>query len=259
MQMPLFFRLIPFLLLLSLLLTPRAKAQEIDTFYDAVDDFMGIYVADGLVAYASIKEEPAALNALLQKIAGFDRSDLDANAEKAFLINAYNVLVIKNVIDHYPMNSPLEVNGFFDRSKFIVAGENKTLDDLEKRDLYVKYPDARLHFVLVCAALGCPELIEKAYRHTALEDQLNSQTNTALNNPVHVNLTSSGDEVQVSELFSWYKNDFDRDADSVIGFINRYRDEKLPAEIKIGYITYNWQLNDLINSDLKNSDLKKKS
>ncbi len=244
MQTQRIFKLPFFVLLLSLIVPSIGNAQNIDSFYDAVDDFMDEHVEDGLVAYALLKEEPAALDALLRQIASFDRSGLDASAEKAFLINAYNVLVIKNVVDHYPVNSPLEVNGFFDRVKFDVAGESKTLDDLEKRDLYVKYPDARLHFALVCAAMGCPQLIEKAYRDAMLENQLSTQTSAALNSPVHVKHEATSNKVQVSELFSWYRTDFERDGDSVIGFINKFRSKKLPADIEMGYITYDWQLND---------------
>lgn len=222
-----------------------AKAQDIEKFYDDVDAFLSTHVADGLVDYGAIKSTPARLNQLLDQIAGFDRSSLDAATEKSFLINAYNILVIKNVVDHYPMDSPLEANGFFDRDAFQVAGETKTLDGLEKRDLYVKYPDARLHFVLVCAALGCPELIESAYRAATLEAQLDAQTRAALNNPVHVRPATSGNEVQISELFSWYTDDFTRDGQSVIEYINTYRTDALPADANLGYITYNWQLNDV--------------
>lgn len=222
----------------------RAEAQEITRFYDAVDGFMAEYVDDGLVDYEAVKNQPAPLNALLQQIATLKREDLSPQDEKAYLINTYNVLVIKNIVDHYPTNSPTDENGFFDRDKFQVSGKSQTLDDVEKRDLYVKYPDARLHFVLVCAALGCPQLINEAYRGNTLEEKLTTQTRHTLNNTYYVAPEASGNKVNVTELFSWYEKDFTRSGISVVQFINQYREDALPENIKVGYITYDWQLND---------------
>lgn len=222
----------------------NAQAQDINVFYDAVDSFMGKYVSEGLVDYEAVKNEPAQIDALLAQIATLDRTSLSPEDEQAYLVNVYNVLIIKNIIDHYPTASPTAENGFFDGDKFQVSGKSQTLDEVEKGDLYVKYPDARFHFVLVCAALGCPQLIEQAYRGSTLDEQLTRQTQLSLNDDFYLNVEPSGDKVNVSELFSWYKSDFERDGGSVIGFINKFRKEQLPENISIGYITYDWQLND---------------
>ncbi|MEM8486228.1 MAG: DUF547 domain-containing protein [Bacteroidota bacterium] len=221
-----------------------SQAQSINAFYDDVDAFMSKYVDNGLVAYGVIKDKPAELDALLAQIAILDRTSLSAADEKAYMINAYNVLVIKNIIDHYPTASPTAENGFFDRDKFQVSGKSQTLDELEKGDLYVKYPDARLHFVLVCAALGCPLLVEDAYRGDILETQLDTRTKHTLNSEFYVNVSSDGSRVDVSELFSWYTDDFTKDGLSVVGYLNQYRKDSLPENIKVGFIKYDWTLND---------------
>ncbi len=220
------------------------QAQSINTFYDDVDAFMAANVENGLIAYASIKENPAQLDALLDQIATLDRGSLSAADEKAYLINAYNVLVIKNIIDHYPTQSPTAENGFFDRDKFKVSGNTQTLDGLEKGDLFIKYPDARLHFVLVCAAIGCPQIIQDAYRGDKLDMQLENRTRITLNSDFYVNVEPSGDKVNVSELFSWYEKDFTVDGLSVVAYINQYRENPIQEDAKVGFITYDWQLND---------------
>ena len=220
-----------------------AHAQDLNKFYDDVDAFMGQYVDNGLVDYEAVKNEPASLDALLAQISTLDRSGLSADDEKAYLINAYNVLVIKNIVDHYPTQSPTAENGFFDRDKFQVSGKSQTLDEVEKGDLFVKYPDARLHFVLVCAAIGCPQLVKDAYRGDKLEEQLERRTQITLNSDFYVK--AEGDsKVNITELFSWYKKDFVTDGTTVIDYINKYRKAQLPADAKIGYIKYDWQLND---------------
>ena len=206
---------------------------------------MAGHVTDGLVDYENIKTDPSGLNQLLADIAGMDRSTLSPADEQAFLINAYNVLVIKNVVDHYPLESPLDVNGFFDRNKFEAAGATYTLNDLEKKELFARYPDARLHFVLVCAAIGCPVLIDSAYRGNTLDEQLDTQTRLALDNPRHVRIEDGGKKVFVSELFSWYEKDFTDTDSSIQKYINRYRTDPIPESARIDHITYDWRLNDL--------------
>ncbi len=206
---------------------------------------MAANVEDGLVDYEGVKGDPAQLEELLGMIREMDRSTLPAQDDKAFLINAYNVLVIKNVVDHYPLDSPLDVRGFFDQATFEVASNPYTLNELEKETLFEAYPDARLHFVLVCAAVGCPELIPEAYRAGALDDMLAERTRIVLNNEKHVRTDASAERHQISELFSWYKQDFTEGGTDVVGYINQFRDDRLEEGYKVGFITYDWQLNDL--------------
>ena len=230
---------------LSFIGIQSTNAQSIESFYDGVDNFLADFAEDGLVDYGAIAEQPAELDALVGMIASLDRGALSADHEKAFLINAYNILVIKNVVDNYPTNSPLEVNGFFDRAKFEVSGTSYTLNELEKGDLFKAYPDARLHFVLVCAAIGCPELIAVAYRAETLDELLDERTRAVLNNEKHVRTNESSKRHEVSELFTWYKSDFTTDGMDVIDYINQYRTEPLEEGYKLGSITYDWQLNDV--------------
>ena len=226
------------------LLAIPSFAQDIDAFYDRVDAFMAENVSDGMVDYAGVKANPADLDVLLEDIASMDRSALSPEDEQAFLVNTYNVLVIKNVVDHYPIGSPMDANGFFDGDKFAVAGASMTLDDVEKGDLYVKFPDSRFHFVLVCAAIGCPTLIQEAYRGSTLDAQLNERTRQTLNSPKHVRLDKDSDMAYVTELFSWYEDDFLRTSDSVREYINLYRRRPISKDTRIDFIKYDWTLND---------------
>ena len=70
----------------------------------------------------------------------------------------------------------MKIRGFFDGIKHTVMGEEVTLNQLEKGLLYPQFPDPRLHFVLVCAAKGCPPLDNCAYQPEKLDDQLTKRT-----------------------------------------------------------------------------------
>ncbi|MCI0697837.1 DUF547 domain-containing protein [candidate division KSB1 bacterium] len=215
-------------------------------FFQQADGFFSRHVRPGLVEYATIKKNPDELKALVVALANFDLKALGGgHAEKAFWINAYNLLVIHTVVTHYPIKSPMDVPGFFDRAQHRVAGDSLTLNEIENNKLREKYGDARIHFALVCAAKGCPELINQAYFAKDLGERLNIQTRAALNNFKHVRVSLATKQVLVSEIFKWYETDFTSKGKTVIDYINQYRSEKFPADFSIGYIPYDWTLNDL--------------
>ncbi|MEM7109530.1 MAG: DUF547 domain-containing protein [Bacteroidota bacterium] len=211
-----------------------------DFFADA-DAFFRAHVKDGMVAYDAIQKDQSLLNTLVQKIAVFDLKQSDLATKKAFMINTYNLLAIKGIVDEYPVKSPFDVKDFFDAKRYTVAGEKMSLNMLEKERLYPMFQDPRLHFVLVCAAMSCPKLADHAYDPDTLEAQIESQTKGVLNDPDFVRV--KGNKTQVSEIFNWYSNDFKTKASSTVEYINMFRSTPLPSK-KTSYYTYDWSLNE---------------
>lgn len=230
------------LLLLSSSITAQAT---LDSFFADADAFFQTNVINGLVDYQNIQQYPSALAKLSQQIANTDVSTLDSDTRQAFYINVYNILVIAQVIDNYPISSPLNVNGFFDEQQYNIAGEQLTLNELEKDKLLATYQDARFHFVLVCGALDCPPIINRAYLPNTLEHQLEQQTRLALNDEEFIKV--DGEEVALSQIFEWYAKDFGGDKNSAIDFINRYRSSPLPKST-VRFYNYDWTLNQIPSS-----------
>ncbi|MEP4535366.1 MAG: DUF547 domain-containing protein [Cyclobacteriaceae bacterium] len=227
-------------LFLGLLVT-HVNAQN---FFQEADDFFVKYASDGRVDYAELKENPADLNALVTQIAELNLNNKRVTADfmKAFYINAYNILVIKQVVDRYPIYGPLKVDGFFDGISHKVMGKELTLNQLEKETLYTQFPDPRLHFVLVCAAKGCPPIAPFAYTPTGLSKALDDRTRYVLNLEGFIRVKKK--RVELSQIFDWYKTDFERTSDSDIAFINKYRDQKIDLKTSLGYYQYDWSLNE---------------
>ncbi len=94
--------------------------------------------------------------------------------KRRFYINAYNLLVIKGVVDHYPFANLEEVPGFFKNIFHDIAGQQLSLDQIEFQHLVKDPVDPRLHFVLNCGAYSCPTLYNEAIRPEEIEEQLNS-------------------------------------------------------------------------------------
>lgn len=226
-------------------------SQELASFFDETDAFLAEYIVDDQVDYAKVKSNLASLTSITQTIATADLSSAAENVQKAFLINAYNLLVIESVVENYPTSSPQKINGFFDLTKHTITGQEYTLNDFERKELLDRFNDPRLHFVLVCAAVSCPPIITEAYRPEKLEDQLERQTRLALNDPVFIQVDDQLKIAGVSKIFDWYDKDFTNTDQSILAYINSFRENPIPADYALRYYPYNWTLNDVA---IKSSD-----
>ncbi len=219
------------------------SAQNLNSFIEKADSFFKANVSNGKVAYSNIKSDTAALEEVLKLAEGISVSKDDAANYQAFWINAYNLSVIRGIIDHYPTKSPLDHAGFFDKTKHSLGGKKITLNDIEHKLLRAQFNDARFHFVLVCGAIGCPPLINKAYNPATLEAQLQKQAELALNGNYFIKVNAKKKKVEGSEILKWYKGDFTMNGMTEIEYINTFRTEKIPNNYKLTYFTYNWSVN----------------
>lgn len=233
--------------LLLLLFVATSQAVDINVFFEHADNFFSRYVKEGKVDYVAIIRDGRDMKSVMEttQLTKLDSKDITENEMKAFYINAYNILVIKNVVDHYPIKSPKDVDGFFDKIKHNVAGEELTLNSIEKDKLMEPYKDARIHFVLACAAQGCPEIANHAYEPKTLDIWLDKRSAKALNDVDFIQVDTKEGKVMISEIFNWYSSDFSEAGNEkgALVFINKYRDNKIKSDYVVDYYPYNWKLN----------------
>ncbi len=235
--------MVKYISILFFFMATSSNAQNISTFFSKTDAFLKKNVSNGKVDYQSIKSDPGSLNDILEIASKIDLSKENATNSKAFWINAYNLSLIKGVVTKYPVKAPTDIAGLFDKTTYTIAEKKYTLNDIENKMLREKYNDARVHFVLVCGAIGCPPIINVAYLPETLDAQLNKQTKIALNNPNFIKVNSGSKKVALSQIFEWYKNDFISKGKNEIDFINQYREDKIDATFKTSYYPYDWTLN----------------
>lgn len=217
----------------------NARTQDV---FDGFDSFFRKYVnAEGTVDYSGI--QMSELTALVDSMEGYPLFDQSESKQKAFLINAYNILVIHSIVQEQVSESVMNANSFFTLRKHVVAGEKYSLNELEKEQLIKRFPDARLHFVLVCGALSCPPIISEVYHPESLEEQLARQTEQALNDSFFVRYDTLSNTIEWSALFEWYAADFGNNTEEVIKWINGFRTVKLPLSAKTKSMPYDWSLN----------------
>ena len=234
---------ISYMLVLVLITTLSSLANSGKAFTERADIFFKKYVKNGSVDYKSINANKAEITLLYKEIGQMNINAFSDQEKNAFYVNAYNLIVIYWVAEYYPLKSPLDKSGFFDKVKHKVAGEELSLNVLEIKKLLLPYKDGRFHFVLACAAKSCPPLASFAIQPDKLEQQLNERTTLALNNNEWLRVENTLKKVALSKIFDWYKGDFTQKG-SVIDWINQYRKAKIPVDFKVEYYEYNWSLNE---------------
>lgn len=235
---------------------PAYAQYDYQKFQRAADRFLDAYVQEGLVDYRGVAEHPDAVEQIETRIGDLCLENLSESDQKAFLINAYNLLVIAAVAEAYPIESPLELTGFFDGDQHRVAGTSRTLDGLEA-DIFERFPDPRIHFALVCAAESCPPLPDSTFRGPVLDRQLETITRQAIRSQKFVRIDSSAGTIHLSRIFDWYRSDFERKFGSLRTFVDRYREKPLPDAFTIHFTEYDWSLNEFTPpSETSNSEAR---
>jgi len=199
-----------------------------------------------VVDYAALKQN-GQIEKAYQKISQFDVNQLQGHDEKlAFYINAYNILALKMVLDHWPQKSIKDIGSFFSpvwkKEAGIIAGKMVSLDYVENK-IIRPMGEPRIHVAIVCASVSCPDLRNEPYTAAKLNQQLNDQAKIFLANNKKGMVIQQG-ELKVSKIFKWFKQDFDR-AGGVEGFIRDYRTDLAGSTKVDDYLDYDWAVNAL--------------
>lgn len=185
--------------------------------------------------------------------------ELNDQGAIALLVNLYNALTIRQVLQRYPIESIrpdllripnwIAFVRFFSRDLYTLNGERLSLNDIEHNLLRKRFSEPRIHFALVCASVGCPLLRSQAYWPDRAFAQLEEDAHRFINNPDKVHYNPDSNMLHCSKIFKWYEADFLKVAESIAAYIHRYRPEiPLSDNLQISYLPYSWQLNQRMSS-----------
>lgn len=197
--------------LLALAAMPLIASADDAALYDAT---LKKYVRNGHFAYGELKanaEDLAAFEKFMKWQATADVKAMPRPDQIAFYINAYNSCCIKAVLDNYPIHSPNDIPGFFDKLKFDVGGESLTISAIEYDRLIADYLDMRAHFAVVCADRGCQPLKASAWTGADLEQDLEAAAKFFVSDKKYFSVDKDKGEVQISKIFEWYGEKFTKD------------------------------------------------
>jgi hypothetical protein len=226
-----------------------ASSQEVARrFTGEWAELLETTVARGLVDYGDLARRAPRLESIEALVARIDPEDLPRDERVAFWINAYNFLVVSTVARAYPVGSPRDIPGFFDARKHTVGGQPRTLDEIEGQ-LRRETEDARIHFALVCAAMSCPPLPREPYFGETLERTLEERARATIRDPAFCRVDAHARKVLLSEIFEWYRADFERGGESLRDYLSRYAERELPREPTFEFVEYDWTLNVLARTE----------
>jgi len=232
-------------------------AFEFDHSHQEFDQILKEYVKDDLVNYKAIRKQPEALNSYIDLLSKVDESIFNKwskDEQLAYLINLYNAVTIELVADNYPVKSIKDIDkegeGPWKLKVVNLFSEKISLDSLEHEIIRKDYNEPRIHFALVCAAIGCPKIPNKSFIASKLDQQLDERARLFLSEK-DINFIDKDQKViYLSPIFDWFMDDFKRNSNSVISYIQNYfprsdiRNIDL-SRFKIKYTEYDWGLNDI--------------
>ena len=230
------------ILLILIFFCPLLSFAQSD-FFGTADQFFKKRMVNNRLNYQLLKEDPSELDTLVLMIAAMRVDTLTREEYVAFYINAYNLMVIKGVVDRYPLDNMQDVEGFFSDVPFTVAGQSLSLDQIEFDKIFERMDDPRFHFVLNCGAYSCPTLFNEAILPDQLESQLNFAIQMIIDREDYVMIDHDTQSVYLSKIFDWYNEQFTRNG-TLRQFINQHRFVSIPSDYEIKYMEYDWRLND---------------
>ncbi|MSP81703.1 MAG: DUF547 domain-containing protein [Alphaproteobacteria bacterium] len=206
--------------------------------------------ADGYdrIAYGSVMApDRAALGRYIDGLAAERVSALAPAQQFAVWVNLYNALTVRVVLDHYPIASIRDIKlggrGPWDKPLATIEGEPVSIGAIEHRILRPIWRDPRVHCVLNCASLGCPDIGAGAFPAVDADAALAAATSAFVNHPRGVRVGDRG--VTLSSIFVWYADDFG--VGGALPFIRRHANPPLRAALDRTLVSghdYDWRLND---------------
>jgi Protein of unknown function, DUF547 len=202
---------------LVLAAAPVAQEQGVDAARrKAFDTILDLNVRDGLVYYRALKAARGGLDGFVNALATVAVDKLPKDEQLAFWLNAYNALVLRTVIDHYPIHgratdypagSIRQIPGAFERLTHRVGGRTLTLDQIEQTIL-PSFSDPRVYLALGRGAVSSGRLRSEAFTAAQLERQLAEVANECLTRPECVQFDRDGGRMSVNAIFSWREREF---------------------------------------------------
>jgi hypothetical protein len=242
----------------------HAQSRTVD--HGALDALLHAHVRRGMVDYDAFAAAPE-FKAYLAKLAATDPAALPRAEALALWINAYNAYTIQLINRHGERKSIRNINktggfikayGPWKEKLALVGGKAYGLDEIEQDIIRPVFKDGRIHFALVCAAMGCPPLRNEAYTGARLDAQLDDQARVfLLQSPTKNRVDVPGRTLYVSPIlveFRDYIKDFGGSNAEVGKFIAKYHPPGPERELlqrgnfKVVSTHYDWTLNSQANA-----------
>ena len=236
---------------------PDEQVSIADISHTPWDELLRKHVTDeGLVDYDSWKASTADVQKLDDYLTQLSHADRSRTATKeqelAFWINAYNALTVKGILREYPTTSIRNHTGaigynIWDHYSLRVGNQPYSLSAIE-HEILRKMDEPRIHFAIVCASIGCPRLLNRAFEAGRLYEQLDGNAKNFFAQQRNFQIDEGTKTVRVSSILEWFATDFGADSVAQLKRIRPYlpNDEAMQfvdGDVTIAYLEYDWNIN----------------
>ena len=230
--------------------------------HDLWETFLLNYIRPGedgvhRIAYGEVSDRNRRL--LANYIEAMSKVDVTAyrRAEQlAYWINLHNALMVKLVLDSYPIASirKLERPGGgkkgspWTRPLVVIDGLPLSLDDIERDIILSISNDLRVHYAITCPAVDCPNLQPIPFSGLQLDQQLSDAAMAYVNDPRSVSI--EGGKLHVSSFYRWHLQEFGGSERAIIEHLMAYADPDLAMSLqsfdRLHGDRFDWRLNDAV-------------
>ncbi|MEH6632365.1 MAG: DUF547 domain-containing protein [Halopseudomonas aestusnigri] len=212
---------------------------------------------DGIarIAYHRISlNDRLVLRDFIEHLQSIPVSKLNRQEQLAYWINLYNAATVQIVLDHMPVESIQDIDispglfasGPWGKKLLRVEGEKLSLNDIEHGILRPGWKDPRIHYVLNCASLGCPDIPQIAITAKNSDNQLTFAAKHFIDHPRAITIPENNEAI-VSSIYVWFKEDFGGSDAAILDHMRTYASkEKKKALMKVRSLEshrYDWNLN----------------
>lgn len=216
---------------------------------------------DGLVDYAQVSLEQTLLEEYLAEVA---RVSPDSHPHLfpteedriVYWINAHNACAIRGVLRwNRPPSLDKLAHRFDAETLFIVGGKELSLNGITNGIMRKRFPEPRVHFVLVKARRGGPPLAKTAYEPNDLDERMEAAAKAYLADERNVDWIPPSTRVRLSRILIDFRADFERQVPTTVSgdkrlilALNRWRSPKDKIQAtEIAPIPFDERLNDVAN------------
>lgn len=165
---------------------------------------------------------------------------LSRREQLAFWLNLYNALVVRLILDHFPLPSPdaIEADGLFSsgpwrRSLVSMSGRSLSLDGIRGEVLAPVFRDPRWHYGLCDGTLGAPSLSRRAFVGADVDRRLEDAAIDFIGHPRAVDLPRDRPAVvRLNALWRRHMTDFGGSLEGVLASIDLYAVPELRAALR---------------------------
>lgn len=221
--------------------------------FSRYDALLKEHVAGNLVDFRRLADKRAQLAAAVDELAHISPDRFSDHDVLCFWINAYNLLVLEDIIEHYPVRSVKELGNAFSLHEFVVGGKLYSAERIEQTEIRPRLARSRnaMPLFTICGgARGYPPLLDHALAPASLDKDANEACSNFVNDLRNARFDWETNTFVLSPFFKWNESLLTINYRTPFAFANAF----LPAEkqadldnkhIKTSFLVgFDWRLND---------------